>query len=311
MDIKINVKKSDEGQRIDKFLTTKFLDFSRAKIQFLIKKKLIKVNSKEIKASYKLVYKDKISISENKCGNDSVDIPVLYDSKSFLVVDKPPFVQTHKVTEKSDIFTVADFIKSKLTDLNLYPDKLRAGIVHRLDKDTSGLLILTKNITAYNFYISQFKDRKIEKKYECLVLGILKEKSGIIDAPVSRYKNYMNKMCLSDQGKPSITHYKVKSEFKLSEGLFVSLLTISPKTGRTHQIRVHMAGISHPIIGDHLYGKNTINSYFKDKFKLNRLFLHAISLKLPDFDKNKELFLKSQLYPDLKKVLDELKPYKI
>jgi len=223
---------------------------------------------------------------------------IIYQDQDIVVIDKPANLTVHPI-RKEQTNTLID----KLIDL--YPeikqvgdDPLRPGIVHRLDKDTSGLMIIAKNNQAFEHFKKQFQDRKIIKKYLALVHGKVKDQKGTITKSISLSKKDYKKRSalLSDKSKIALTEYKIKQIFK-----DYTLLEVTPKTGRTHQIRIHLASIGHPIAGDKQYK-------FKRQSppeKLTRQFLHAyyLKFKLPN---GKIVELKSELAQDLKQVLESI-----
>jgi len=223
---------------------------------------------------------------------------IIYQDQDIVVIDKPANLTVHPI-KKGQTNTLVD----KLIDL--YPeikqvgdDPLRPGIVHRLDKDTSGLMIIAKNNQAFEHFKKQFQDRKIIKKYLALVHGKVKDQKGTITKSISLSKKDYKKRSalLSDKSKIALTEYKIKQIFK-----DYTLLEVTPKTGRTHQIRIHLASIGHPIAGDKQYK-------FKRQSppeKLTRQFLHAyyLKFKLPN---GKIVELKSELAQDLKQVLESI-----
>jgi len=184
----------------------------------------------------------------------------IYEDPDIIVLDKPAGVLTHG-SEDESLPTVVDEVRGKVDD----PDPLRPGIVHRLDKDTSGVLLIAKNLPAKRWLQSQFKNRKVEKTYIGLVHGHVEHKQAVIDLPIGRHPKNPLKRAVRGNGKPAQTSYKLLKEYRNA-----SLLELRPKTGRTHQIRVHLAHIGHPIVGDTLYGKADSN--------LKRHFLHASRL---------------------------------
>jgi len=216
-----------------------------------------------------------------------MDIPIIYEDNNMVVIDKPAGILVHPVLNEKN--TLLDFLKIKYLD---------AQLVHRLDKDTSGLMVVAKNEKTYEWLKSQFLNREILKKYLALVIGNFKDKKGIIAKSISKSRKRGGSQTIAPIGKrrEAITRYEVIKEFKN-----YSLLEVSPKTGRTHQIRVHLASIGHPIAGDEKY-----------KFKrqpvlrgLNRQFLHAsyLQFKMPDGNIKE---LRSELPEDLNKLLENL-----
>lgn len=235
-----------------------------------------------------------------------MQIETIYEDKDCLVINKPAGMVVH-ADENGRNFEES-VVEAVLSKLNFPEPGLRPGIVHRLDKDTSGILLIAKHGKALEFFKQQFKDRRVEKIYLALVKGKLAHKEAVIDSPITRSKLNRKKMAVSSEksGRNAITEYKVVREFEPAKGKFASLLEIKLKTGRTHQIRVHMNAIRHPVVGDTVYGDRNFNKFFKDKFGLNRQFLHAEKLGFNSFAGNKKLHFTVELSNQLKKILNSL-----
>lgn len=222
---------------------------------------------------------------------------IIYEDDMLLVVDKPPGIA---------VSTMADLLLGQYPELEQLGDRLRYGIIHRLDKDTSGLLLVAKTKEAFTFFQRQFKERKVQKQYICLVKGILKEDEGVIDAKLTRSPNDRRKQKAfasgeagEDRAREARTKYRVVERFPA-----YTLLEMTPETGRKHQIRAHLAFLHHPIAGDKLYG-------FKGQTApvgLNRQFLHAsqIAIPIPPTGRTTKEF-RSLLPKDLQNVLDNLR----
>jgi 23S rRNA pseudouridine1911/1915/1917 synthase len=305
------VDNEDTGKRLDKFLSEKYKDFSRTIIQKLIKEKEVLVNFKPAISNYKLKLNDEVNIKlpdleEFKIpGPENIKLDIVFENKDILVVNKPSGMVVHPTEEGkhfSGSLVNALLNKYGTKGLSNLGGPLRPGIVHRLDKDTSGLLIVAKNNKIHRYLIKKMKERKIEKIYYALVLGKLETPQGTIEAPLSRARRDYKKVTLSTegQGRDAITKYIVKSEYDFKNNLF-SLVEARILTGRTHQIRVHFSSIGHPVIGDEIYGNKKINSLFE----LNRFFLHAAELKfkMPD---GIEINVKKDLPKELKKVISNM-----
>ncbi len=300
------------GLRLDKFLTMELSDLSRSKVQALLKSGKILLNDTKGKASYTLAIGDEIlvkDIEEKKfvLEAEEIDLPVLRETDDYFIIEKPAGMVVHPTEEgRHSTGTVAHGVLSKVSSTL---DKLRPGIVHRLDKDTSGLLIVVKNKKARDYFVGEFKGRNVEKHYLALVNGILEHDEGIIDSPIARDLKNRKKMGVTAarEGKEAVSVYKVLEEFELNEKQSVSLLDVEIKTGRTHQIRVHMAAIGHPVVGDSVYGNRNINNKLKEKFFLKRQFLHAHTLEFSDFVGSKHVKVKSDLPKDLNNVLIKLR----
>ena len=280
---KITTESSQKGQRIDKFLSDFDSTISRSKWQKIIKEGQILTNNKEVKADYVLKENDVIQIlpakKEIKKKKKIPDVKIIYEDDAVIVLDKPAGVLSQDAPS-SPSPSLTDFL------LNYYPpiknvgeSEDRCGIVHRLDKDTSGIIIVAKNEKSFLFLKNQFQNREVQKTYMALVYGNIKEKEGKIELKIGRSKSKPNMQTVIDskrkkeiKSREALTFYKVQKTFPN-----YTLLEVFPKTGRMHQIRVHLKSIGYPIVGDQKY-------FFKKnaeiKPKLNRQFLHASKLKI-------------------------------
>ena len=251
--MKLVVDKS--GERIDSYLSNnKEVDLTRSKIQNLIKNGNILVNGKTIKNSYKLEENDKIDINYVTESLDikGEDIPlnIVYEDEDILVINKPSGMVVHPSVGNTKGTLVNALINySKLSSIN---GEFRPGIVHRIDKDTSGLLLVAKNDKAHLFLEEELKSHNINRTYVALVHGVIKHDTGEIDAPIGRDENDRKKMAVtSKNSKSAVTHFKVLNRFKNT-----TLVECKLETGRTHQIRVHMKYINHTIVNDPVYSRD-------------------------------------------------------
>ena len=250
----IYIDENDENKRLDSYLSEITPDLSRSKIQNFIKSGNVKINDSIKKPSYILKENDKIDFEipeEEKLEIKPQDIPIeiVYEDENMLVVNKPSGMLTHPTTiERENTLVNALLYKfnNNLSDIN---GEFRRGILHRLDRNTSGLLMIAKNNKAHEFLAEQIKNHTITKKYRAVVKGVIKEDEFEINSPIGRNPNQPHKMMTRDDGKPSRTIVKVLERFK--EYTYIELTLI---TGRTHQIRVHMKSINHPVYNDTLYG---------------------------------------------------------
>ena len=319
--------------RFDKYLTLKFPNYSRAFLKSQIKSGDVLVNGKAKKPSYVLKENDRVEINikekaATRLGpNQAIRLNVIYEDKNIVAIDKPAGISTHPA-KPDETNTIANALLAYYPDIKEVGDEpnLRLGIVHRLDKDTSGILLIAKNNQAFEWLKKQFSQRKVVKRYLALTAGKMKEQQGVISKPVSRTQGTIKRTTAPILGvKEAITYYKVIQYFSCHPELVsgshkmpkqaspergrrvrheenaFTFIEAEPKTGRTHQIRVHLASIGHPLAGDKLYG-------FKNQIcpaGLKRHFLHASYLKisLPD---GKMVELYSKLPEDLRLVLADL-----
>lgn len=250
----IFIDENDENKRLDSFLAEVATDLSRSKIQNFIKSGNVFVNGIPKKASYLLREDDKVEFeipqtSEIKIEPENIPLVIIYEDENMLVVNKPSGMLTHPTTiEKSGTLVNALLYKygEHLSDVN---GELRRGILHRLDRNTSGLLMIAKNDRAHEFLANQIKNHTITKKYRAIAKGVIAQDEFEINSPIGRNPNQPHKMAVREDGKPSRTIVKVLERFK--DATYVELTLV---TGRTHQIRVHLKSINHPIYNDTLYG---------------------------------------------------------
>jgi len=259
----------EEGDRLDVYLSSQLGDMSRSYIQKIIKDKKVKVNGKEEKAKY-LVKEDdeiKIEIPAPKLLEvvpQDIPIDIVYEDDDVLIVNKPQDMVVHPAPgnyEGTLVNAILYHCKDKLSSIN---GVIRRGIVHRIDKDTSGLLMIAKNNNAHNSLAEQLKDHSITREYEFICHGVVKEDKITVNKPIGRNPKDRLKMAIVNDGKHAVTHFEVIERYDNFTHMKARL-----ETGRTHQIRVHALSINHPLLGDPIYGpKNT-------KFNLKGQTLHA------------------------------------
>ena len=273
------VDKSDVGQRVDIFLANQFPEFTRSALSNLFGQAGILVNNTVSKAGYRLRNGDRIQIDTSMffLKPPQLELPVIYEDNNVAVINKPAGVLTHAKGVLNTEATVASFLHSKINDKHLSGN--RAGIVHRLDRDTSGVIIGAKNSATATWLQKQFANRKVEKTYLAIVKGWLSEPAAKIEVPLARNPRRPQTFHADHSGKRAETTYKVIKKIEKRSGRY-ALIEMKPTTGRTHQLRVHMAYIGHPIIGDKIYGSASIGP----------MMLHAMSLKLTLPDHKKHIF---------------------
>ena len=292
----IHVEENDVGKRIDSYLASN-TESSRVTIQRLIENEKVLVNGKKTKDSYKIQLNDEITIEEEKPKEIELkaqDIPVeiLYEDKDIIVVNKPKGMVVHPANGNLDgtlVNAVMAICKDSLSGIG---GEIRPGIVHRLDKDTSGAIIVAKNDKAHINLSEQIKNHQVEKTYIALVKGFVKENEATINMPIGRSTKDRKKMAVNKNGKNAVTHFKVIERFRN-----YTLLEVKIETGRTHQIRVHLSEIGYPIVGDTVYSNG------KNEWNIEGQCLHAKSLKFKHPITGKEMFIEAPLPEYFKNVI--------
>lgn len=262
-----------EDERIDKCISNYMDELSRSYIQKIIKDEKVYVNDVIVKANYRVRVDDKVrfiipdSVEPDIPAQD-IPLDILYEDKDVLVINKPKDMVVHPAPghyEGTVVNAIMHHCKEDLSGIN---GVMRPGIVHRIDKDTTGSLIICKNDESHNFIADLLKNHDITRKYRAVVYGNVKEESGTVNAPIGRHPNDRKKMAINERnGKRAITHYKVLERFDKFTYVECEL-----ETGRTHQIRVHMASIGHPLLGDEVYSSR------KSPYKLDGQVLHAMTI---------------------------------
>lgn len=294
---KFIVDSYSEDLRLDVYLSENINDKSRSYIQNLIKSEKVLVNGNTKKGSYKLKLNAQVEVEipENEKLNvepENIPIDIVYEDRDVIVINKAQGMVVHPAPGNYS-GTLVNALLYHCTDLSGINGVLRPGIVHRIDKDTSGILVVAKNDMAHKKLAEQLKEHSMNRIYNALVEGVLKEDTGTIDKPLGRHPNQRIKMAVVKDGRRAVTHYKVLNRYKNN-----TLIECKLETGRTHQIRVHMSSIGHPIVGDPVYG------YSKQKFKLEGQMLHAKKLGFIHPATNKYMEFDSELPEYFKKIIE-------
>jgi len=285
---------TESGVRLDKYLAREYPELSRSVLQKLIKQGCILVNDFAAKPSQKLSVGDRIYVAlpppeKVSLAAEPIPVDVIYEDDDLLVICKPAGLVVHP-SPGHTTHTLVNALLARCPDLAGFVDAMRPGIVHRLDRDTSGLMIIARNSHAQQYLINQFRARSVFKGYLVLVKGKLTPDQGIIDAPLGRDPSNRKRMAVVASGRQARTGYKVKEYLDR-----YTLLDVTTETGRTHQIRVHLSAIGYPVIGDAVYGVRS--PYVK------RQFVHAYRLgfRLPSSGEYREFIC--ELPPDLKQAM--------
>ncbi|NWF77204.1 MAG: RluA family pseudouridine synthase [Chloroflexi bacterium] len=282
--------------RLDKYLTQVLPQFSRAYVQKLIEQGYVLVKGQKAKASQKLNKVDRITVELPPLpvhpSAEPIPLTIIYEDEDILVIDKPAGLTVHPAPGHPS-HTLVNAVLAHCPSLAKSNELLRPGIVHRLDKDTSGLIVLAKNDLAREYLAAQFKSRAVTKGYLVLVKGRLSPEQGIIKAPIGRDPHSRRRMAIVEAGKEASTQYRVRKYLD-----DYTLVEVTPLTGRTHQIRIHLSAIGYPVVGDAIYGIKSAH--------LNRQFVHAYRLgfRLPSTRQYQEFT--SPLPADLEQALEHL-----
>lgn len=303
------VDKESSGIRIDIYLSSRLNGRSRSYIQKLIKTGNVLVNDFQVSKNAIVAQNDSITIRNlnilldaDKINPLKMDLDICFEDKYFLVISKPPKLTVHPAPGNWSNTLVNAVMYYLKDNIDIFPDSMRPGIVHRLDKDTSGLIIIAKTRDSHEKMSDLFKTRSVKKTYIALVYGVFKENKGRISLPLGRSRTDRQKISVSaDSGRQAETLFEISEEFGRC-----TLLNAFPLTGRTHQIRVHFSFIGHPVLGDEKYG-NLSSDAISQAIGLKRHFLHAARLEFTHPFTGKKIDIKDKLPPDLKTALNALK----
>jgi 23S rRNA pseudouridine1911/1915/1917 synthase len=300
---KFSIQADEAGMRLDRYLTTVLPDVSRTAIQKLIEDRDVLVNGYASKSGYALKMDDEVQLKSldmrakaTSISPRSLPLDIKYEDEDLLVVNKAAGMVVHPAPGHHDD-TLVNALAAYYPEILMENSGLRPGIIHRLDKDTSGLLIIAKNAVIHSALAAQMKRHEIIKRYVALVEGVMALDQGSIDAPIGRNPRHREQMAITVvKSREARTHFRVQQRFSRH-----TLLLIELETGRTHQIRVHLRAIGHPVVGDPVYGSGNINR----GFSLGRQFLHASQLIFTHPTSGDIIHLEAQLPEDLQAILDQ------
>jgi 23S rRNA pseudouridine1911/1915/1917 synthase len=307
----LSVAAGNEGERLDAFLAGLIEGWSRARLQRLIEEADVLVNGRAVKSSYKLHLNDEIEVEltpppSSTFAPENIPLDIVYEDDDLIVVNKPAGIVVHPAAGVTS-GTLANALAFHFQKLSTSGGAARPGIVHRLDKGTSGLMVVAKTESAHENIADQFRDREIFKSYVALVHGQVEKRTGQIDQPIARDRGNRTRMAVVRGGRPALSIYRVRKRFER-----FTLLNVELKTGRTHQIRVHLAWLKHPVVGDEAYGTGRDKTIPDHKVrtevaKLGRQFLHAEQLGFRHPRTDEAMQFTTQLPSELLAVLNEIK----
>ncbi len=292
--LKIKINEEQNLERIDKVLSN-ILDYSRSKVQAMIKDSAILVNNDIVKANYKVKTNDLVTIEEMvereiELEPEDIDIDIIYEDDYLLVVNKDYQLVVHPGAGNIS-GTLVNALLYHIKDFKAIKGEIRPGIVHRIDKETSGLLVVAKTDSALADLSEQMKNKTVTRKYIGLVEGVIPHNLGKINAPIGRDPKNRQKMAVTEKGKPSITNFKVITRYPKH-----TLIECLLETGRTHQIRVHLDYIGHPLVGDPKYGRRKTETKYGQFLHAKTLgFIHPNTKKYIEFDSELPQYFKEYL----------------
>lgn len=293
----------DAGARLDKLIVEHLPEKSRSQIQAMIKDGLVTVDGEPVKAGIKLRGGEVVDVmlptpAENTLEPETIDLTIVYEDDALAVIDKPSGLVVHPGAG-GETGTLVHALLARYPEITqIHSDERRRGIVHRLDKDTSGLIVVARTDAAQKHLMKQFEERTVDKTYLALVERRPKTDTGRIDAPIGRDRNQRKRMAVVREGRPAVTEFRVvEDDFREGQ----ALIEVDILTGRTHQIRVHLAFIGCPIVGDTVYG------FRKQRVKLKRQFLHAHKLSFDHPTTGERLSFTSELPVGLVNVMEKMR----
>ncbi|MEI6285082.1 MAG: RluA family pseudouridine synthase [Bacillota bacterium] len=293
----------DNNKRIDIFLAEQLTDLSRTRVQNLCKSGEITINGVSQKSNQRITTGDQVTVTVPDAVSieivaESIPLNVVYEDEHLAVINKAPGMVVHPAVGNYS-GTLVNAIMAHMDDLSGIGGEIRPGIVHRLDKDTSGLIVIAKNDNAHKILSAAIAEHKVSRKYLAVVKGAIAENQAIIRTKIGRHSNDRKKMAVVEKnGKDAETEFFVRERFK-----DLTLVECHLRTGRTHQIRVHMAYIGHPILGDGVYGNP------KNRFDFNRQALHAFELSFVHPVSGEQMTFSAPLWPDMQELLEKIVQY--
>jgi 23S rRNA pseudouridine1911/1915/1917 synthase len=288
------------GERVDRAVAL-LLGWSRAEVQALLEHDHVLVNGRAVAKSHRLAEGDVVEVEGEPAAAalpepEALQCPIVFEDDDVIVVDKPAGLVVHPGAGHAS-GTLVNGLLAHAPELAGVGDPMRPGVVHRLDRETSGLLVVARSARAYESLVAQLGARSVSREYVALAWGFFDAPRGVIDAPIGRSAARRTRMAVRDEGRPARTHYAVRTTFEEPK---CSLLDCSLETGRTHQIRVHLAAVGHPVVGDATYGGA------RQSIALERPFLHAAALAFDHPATGERMRFTSALPTSLQRVLDEL-----
>ncbi len=296
---------AEGGERVDRYVAGALTDLSRSAVQRLIDAGDVTVNGEEVQSSYKLRPGDVVTVripppEPTDLQPEAIPLEILYEDDHILAINKPPELVVHPGAGNPS-GTLVNAVLAHCPDVLDVGGERRPGIVHRLDKDTSGVIVVAKNDAALRTLQRQFRHRTVKKIYVALVIGNLPQASGLIEAPIGRHRRHRKKMAVTAGGKMARTRWEVAGRYEDAEGRVYTLLDVRILTGRTHQIRVHFAWMNYPLVGDDVYGPA------HPVLQAPRQFLHARDLTVEHPATGEEMTFSAPLPADLRDVLEQLR----
>jgi 23S rRNA pseudouridine1911/1915/1917 synthase len=297
----ITVDAADEGERIDKYLAAREEEWSRMAVQSWIKEKRVLVNGQAVKGNYRLKHRDRVEVrvpppEELSVDPEEIPLDVAYEDQDVIVVNKPRGMVVHPAPGNTT-GTLVNALLAHCQDLSSIGGVIRPGIVHRIDKDTSGLIMAAKNDGAHQSLAAQLKEHSVDREYVALVHGNIPHDLGTVDAPIGRDPRHRQRMAVEPKnGKPAVTHFEVIERFGNA-----TLVRCRLETGRTHQIRVHMKHIGHPLVGDPVYSTTS------KKYGIQGQALHAQILGFDHPRTGERIRLEADLPEDMRRLIRDFR----